>query len=99
MQISWNQGNDLLAVAQHAKKSFAKPFFMEVALIACWNIWKLRNDRVFKAELPRFLVWKKRFIHDMLLHVHRFPEKNSSVVKSWIDGLPWISLSLLWGSF
>jgi hypothetical protein len=29
-------------VAIHANKNFGWPFFMEVLMLACWNIWLVR---------------------------------------------------------
>jgi hypothetical protein len=34
-------------IAKQAKKEFKKPFFTEIVLIACWNIWKVINVAIF----------------------------------------------------
>jgi hypothetical protein len=33
-----------------ARKDFEKPFFMEVMILALWNIWKQRNGQIFQCE-------------------------------------------------
>jgi hypothetical protein len=47
LQIDWSQAQDIQAAAFAARKDFAKPFFMEVVIIALWNIWKERNGQIF----------------------------------------------------
>jgi hypothetical protein len=41
------------------------------------------------------VAWRRNFIHDILLDVHRFPKKSADLVKSWIDNLPYISFASL----
>jgi hypothetical protein len=47
LQIDWSQAQDIQAAAFAARKDFGKPFFMEVVIIALWNIWKQRNGQIF----------------------------------------------------
>jgi hypothetical protein len=47
LQIDRSQGQDIQAAAFAARKDFGKPFFMEVVIIALWNIWKQRNGQIF----------------------------------------------------
>ena len=62
-------------------------FFTEVMLLACWNIWKIRNDMVFNNVRPRFATWKCKFVHDMSLHSHRFKEKLRDKILVWLANL------------
>jgi hypothetical protein len=78
----------MLQIASAARRSSNKPFFVEVAFIGCWHIWKLRNAKIFRHERPTFATWRRNFIHDMLLRVHRFYGSKADNVKAWIDGLP-----------
>jgi hypothetical protein len=41
-------------IVRHVNRDFNKPFFFEVIFIACWNIWKQRNNAVFERVLPTF---------------------------------------------
>jgi hypothetical protein len=71
-------------------EALASLYFAEVAFIAYWHIWKIRNDKIFRGERP-FAAWRSKFMHDMLLHVHRFSGKHSDSVKAWVDSLPYRS--------
>jgi hypothetical protein len=54
LQIDWRPDDDLQRVLEHAKRSFQKPFFMEVLITACWNIWLIRNGKIFMQEKSSF---------------------------------------------
>jgi hypothetical protein len=34
---------------------------MEVFSIAAWEIWKQRNDKIYRATIPLFISWKESF--------------------------------------
>jgi hypothetical protein len=88
LQIDWIQNDDLQMVISTARKYFRKPFFMEVIIIACRNIWLVQNDKVFNQARPTFAKWKFKFIHDMLLIQYRIKQKYKSQLLSWIESLP-----------
>jgi hypothetical protein len=75
-------------VIAHARKEFAKPFFMEVLMLACWHIWIIRNGKIFRGERPTFARWKAGFIHDVLLLRHRIKVKHRESLLDWIRSLP-----------
>jgi hypothetical protein len=60
-------GDDVQSILAAAKKDFAQPFFMEILIMACWNIWKIRNGKIFENQRPTFTKWKNAFIHDMTI--------------------------------
>lgn len=43
-------GQDMMDIAVQAMKEFDKPFFAEVVFLAWWNIWMVRNAKVFRME-------------------------------------------------
>jgi hypothetical protein len=60
LQIPWKPG-DTLASLIVARKAFWGPCFVEVVVLACWNIWKQRNYYIFKHIRPTFWGWKAGF--------------------------------------
>jgi len=88
LQISWPAGDDMTAIAFHARRDFARPFFSEVVFLACWNIWNVRNDRVFRNIKPSFRRWRASFILDVSLLVHRIKPKFKDDLIRWISFLP-----------
>jgi hypothetical protein len=41
---------------------------MEIFVCSAWNIWKERNDFIFKQQVPSLARWRVRFQSDLLLH-------------------------------
>jgi hypothetical protein len=88
LQIDWSSDSDLQTVVTRAKRSFNKPFFMEVLITTCWNIWLVRNGKIFRHERPTFAKWKAKFIHDITLLQYRIKSKHKEVFLLWISSLP-----------
>jgi hypothetical protein len=87
LQIEWEPGDTFEQIFFEAKRKFAKPFFTEVVILALWHIWKQRNEAIFQGILPTFRGWKRRFIHEATMHVHRVKAKHSDSFSRWIDSL------------
>jgi hypothetical protein len=88
LQIDWSSDNDLQAVVTRAKRSFNKPFFMEVLVTTCWNIWLVHNGKIFRHEKPTFAKWKAKFIHDITLLQYRIKSKHKEALLQWVHSLP-----------
>jgi hypothetical protein len=63
-------------------------FFMEVLILACWNIWILSNGKIFNGERHTFARWKARFIHDISLLQYRIKAKFKDSLLTLISSLP-----------
>ena len=87
LQIDWQHGQDIQEAATRARAGFAKPFFMEVVILACWNIWKQRNEKIFQFHRPSFQGWKKGFVHDISMLEHRIKRKHLEELVAWIGSL------------
>ena len=88
LQITWSPGDDMSAIVMQAKQDFAQPFFTEVVFVACWNIWIIRNARVFRHERQSFNKWRSAFIHDITLMQHRVKARYKEDLLKWISFLP-----------
>ena len=87
LQIDWEPADTLEEIFITARRKFNKPFFMEIVLLAAWHIWKQRNEAIFQRILPSFRGWRRRFIHEAYMHVHRVKDKYVTSFTSWIDSL------------
>jgi hypothetical protein len=88
LQIEWAGNDDLQSSISAARRSFGKPFFMEVVIMACRQIWLIRNAKIFHNETPTFAKWKCKFIHSISLLKHRIKQKHLDSFSSWITSLP-----------
>ncbi|PNT67527.1 hypothetical protein BRADI_3g28555v3, partial [Brachypodium distachyon] len=86
LQIQWSADVDLKQIIRDTQRSFGHPFFVEVAAMSCWHIWKQRNRCVFEGIRPSFRSWRRDFVEDISLLQHRFKP-------------PWIAPFLLWLRF
>jgi hypothetical protein len=87
LQIDWSQAQDIQSSLSAARQQFNQPFFMEVVILACWNIWKQRNGKIFRGDRPTFLGWKRNFMHDISMLGHRIKKKHYSSLMAWIGKL------------
>ena len=62
-----NTGLSLYPRIAHARQQQNIPFFMEVVTIAAWEIWKIRNDRVFNNGQVHVSIWFANFKNRCLL--------------------------------
>jgi hypothetical protein len=49
-------------------------FFREAPLIAAWELWKVRNDKVFQRRDPNVAIWLAKFKIQCILQSVRFKE-------------------------
>jgi hypothetical protein len=87
LQIDWTQEDNIEQMFITARASFAKPLSTEVVILACWHIWKQRNGAIFENIRPSFGSWRRQFIHEATLHVHRVKAKHADVFTLWIHNL------------
>jgi hypothetical protein len=88
LQITWQSNDDLQAVVSAAKNGFGQPFFMEVVVMAIWNIWLLQNGKFFNQEKPSVVRWKSKFFHDMYNLQYRIKAKLKDKLLAWLEDLP-----------
>jgi hypothetical protein len=82
--IRWDSSELISPRFALARDSFIGPCFMEIAICAAWNIWKERNDLIFKQQNPSLRRWKVRFQSDLLLHQHRVKPAMVQPLLDWI---------------
>jgi hypothetical protein len=84
LNIQWLSGADFSAQCMAAKNRFTGPCFMEILVCAAWNIWKERNDKIFRQQNPSLARWWVRFKSDLSLHQYRI---KYSLVQPLLDWL------------
>jgi hypothetical protein len=84
--MQWNTGLSLYLRIAHARQQQQNiPFFMEVVTIAAWEIWKIRNDRVFNNGQVHVNIWFANFKNKCLLQSLRFKDDLRSAFCFWLD--------------
>jgi hypothetical protein len=60
---------------------------MEIVSGAAWNIWKERNDFIFKNQNPTLGRWKVIFQSDLLIHQYRVKPDMVQDLLTWIQSI------------
>jgi hypothetical protein len=71
-----------------AKSNFQGQCFMEIFVCAAWNIWKDRNDFIFRNQEPRLGRWRVRFLTDVDIHKYRVKAHLVQPLLDWITSCP-----------
>ena len=88
LQIDWSSGDSMTELVIQARRSFGNPFFTEVVFIACWDIWIIRNAKVFRSERDSFKKWRYAFIHDISVMQYRIKDAYKDDLLRWVSFPP-----------
>jgi hypothetical protein len=75
MGIKWNTNLPLGHMIAEAKQTWDKPLFTEAVILGAWNIWKIRNRKLFEGVTPDKEAWRRQILQD--LDILKYRVKNS----------------------
>ena len=81
--INWNGLDPISTRLVDAGGTYTGPCFMEVVACVAWNIWKVRNDLIFREKPATQRAWKVQFQSDILLHRHRVKDNLVAPLITW----------------
>jgi hypothetical protein len=87
LNISWQQTGGRCQIIEQGKSQWTGPMFMEIFIVAAWNIWKERNNLLFNNVTPHVDSWKRRFKSDFSMLVHRTKETLHPFIHSFSNSL------------
>ena len=70
-----------------SRKQASLPLFMEIFLIAAWELWKIRNRMVFDGVQATFSTWLRSFKDEAALQAHRLGDDVRRSICFWLDAL------------
>ena len=85
LQFIWDLTLDIHARILQARGASQITFFMEIFLIAAWEIGKLRNAVIFVGIRPTFYLWTVRFRDQVQLQLLRFNHDRDILVRAWLS--------------
>jgi hypothetical protein len=86
LDIQWNYELYFFDTIKKAKRDCQHDFFMEVFTIAAWEIWKQRNDQIFRDTDPSFQSWRTNFF-TVKQKMCRLSQDNRHRVQDWINSI------------
>jgi hypothetical protein len=85
INFSWDTSLPMLERLTAASNTHNLEFFIEASLIAAWELWKVRNDKIFQRREPNVAVWLANFKNQCILQSVRFMEDLRSSFCFWLD--------------
>jgi len=85
INFSWDVSLPLAERLMRANEVHALDFFVEASLIAAWELWKLRNNKIFQRRDPTPSLWLVNFKHQCNLQSVRLREDLRSSFYFWLD--------------
>ncbi|GJN28880.1 hypothetical protein PR202_gb17052 [Eleusine coracana subsp. coracana] len=85
--IHWQVHLNFFDMILEAKHQFQHQFFFEIIIIACWHIWKQRNDKIFERKVPFIDDWRRKFKDECRLQSCRFKDQEKDQFLLWLDSL------------
>jgi hypothetical protein len=61
------------------------PFAMEIIISAGWGIWIIRNNKIFKNQVPNFQSWKAIYKNELRMIQFRIKKKHAEAFREWIQ--------------
>ena len=87
INIQISQQLDPFQNLQSFKDQLGVPFFMEIIILMCWEIWKARNDLIFREENPNIPHTEQNFRDEFQLLLLRVKRSYSPPIDQWIANL------------
>jgi len=85
--INWTQDSSRIRRIQRSKQRSSRCLFMEVFLIAAWELWKVRNRLIFDGVQASFARWLNNFKEEATLQSCRIKEADRAPILLWLDAL------------
>lgn len=61
------------------------PFALDIFILACWSIWMMRNDVIFRNKVSSVQDFKRNLTVEALLLLHRSKARFTPSLESWIQ--------------
>jgi hypothetical protein len=83
--IQWQPTDSMFAMIDERRIFLQNPYFMEVFVIAAWEIWNLRNGIIFEGKNASINLWTVKFKDQIIQHLYRVRDDLKQIVLQWLD--------------
>lgn len=83
----WVQDDNIHRRIIASRFQASQRYFMEIFLIAAWELWKVRNRQVFDGIQATHARWLSNFKAEAALQAHRIKDCDRILLSFWLDSL------------
>jgi hypothetical protein len=80
--LTWNTSLLLEGMISDGKSTWSRALFTEVVILDAWNIWKIRNKKLFEGVQPEIGTWKRQLRQDLEVLGCRIKEEHKALLHS-----------------
>lgn len=85
--IVWDPDHDIHRKIIRTREQAGSSLFIELFLIASWELWKVRNRLVFYGVQATFCRWLRNFKEEASLQANHLRDDDRRLVCLWLDAL------------
>jgi hypothetical protein len=85
LQMLWPDDQDIHAKLSYGRTHSASGFFIEIFLVATWELWNLRNNKIFNKWYGRSRLWIANFKKQVLFQLLRVKAIYHPHIVQWLD--------------
>ena len=83
--ITWDTNLNIHSRLEQGHNILNLPYYIEIFIIAAWELWNIRNGRIFEGSPMNIQLWTVRFKAQVILQLHRVSEDHRSTVVQWLN--------------
>jgi hypothetical protein len=83
----WDMTQPLCARVLLELSRLRLPFCMEIFVFAAWEIWNLRNSKIFDDGVPTLRLWMKKVREQVYLQLVGVREDKRSTIIRWLESI------------
>lgn len=87
IEFHWQISNCMYDTISRMRHIFQSPYFMEVFVIAGWEIWNLRNGIIFEGNLVTLTLWTVKLKEQIIQHLHKVRDDLKPNVTQWLQSV------------
>nr|TKW21537.1 hypothetical protein SEVIR_4G125500v2 [Setaria viridis] len=83
----WNKAACIHDRLVLARQTMQLPYFIEIFIVASWELWNLRNGKIFDGNRASIHLCTLKFKEQVVLQLHCVKDDFRPIVIQWLDSI------------